>query len=180
MAIRRQRLVEKRRVVVGIDAAHRDRRLLRYRLDALDDHRLLPYQERDRLRPPRAQVGGDQAEDKDPGSRPAQCATKSTSRKPGNGSPQSKNVRTGTRTLRFLFRRRLRHEPASLRTGARRRSIMAALTVSTQRRTSPWSSRCPWRAIASTKAGGTAFKRFPQMRSDASHKTTSASRTALS
>ena len=121
LAVRRQRLVEKRPVVVGIDTG--------IATGSCCGMASTPWTTTDccNSRSGTASVYSEHTSVatrlwmKDPASRPPQCATKSTSRKPGNGSPQSENVRTGTPALSFLFPRRLRREPASLRTGARRR-----------------------------------------------------------
>ena len=50
------------------------------------------------------------------------------------------------------------------------RSIVDALMASTAARISGPSLRCPCRSIASTNVGISAFRRLPQIRSDASHK----------
>jgi hypothetical protein len=66
------------------------------------------------------------------------------------------------------------------RTGLSTRSIVAALIVSSRARTSASSARCPCRSIAASSIGISGFSRLPQIRSDASHSTISASRTASS
>lgn len=164
LAVRGQRLVEKRRVVVGIDA-----RIATGSCCAIAP---TPWTTTDcsRTRSGTASVHPEQTSVatrlwmKDPVSRPPQWATKSTSRKPGNGSPQSENVRTGTRALSFLFRRRLRREPASLRTGARRRSIVAALTVSTRLDSDHWNFRARCLTDSVTQRGSLPHKDVTEAR----------------
>ena len=64
------------------------------------------------------------------------------------------------------------------RCGRRARSIVAALMPGSATRISGTRSRCPWRSIAGSNVGIIAFNRLPQIRSDASQSTISASRTA--
>ena len=104
-----------------------------------------------------------------------QCATRSASTKPGAGSCQSPNVRTGTlpRTRSPPERRRRRGPAVTALAGARRRSIVAALTSISCSRTRGSRVRWPCRSSAGTRVGSNAFRRFPHTRSEASHSTTS-------
>ena len=108
------------------------------------------------------------------------CATRSASAKPGGGSSQSENVRTGmlARTGDGALRRRFL--PARSRTPRSERSIVAGLIARSPARMSGPSCRWPCLSMAATKVGISAFSRLPQIRSDASPRTTSASRTASS
>ena len=108
------------------------------------------------------------------------CATRSASAKPGGGSSQSENVRTGmlARTGDGALRRRFL--PARSRTPRSERSIVAGLIARSPARMSGPSCRWPCLSMAATKVGISAFSRLPQIRSDASQRTTSASRTASS
>ena len=113
---------------------------------------------------------------------PPQCSTMSISKKPGGGSRQSANVRTGM--LRRMAEptplRRLRCPSMCARAAASTRSMVAALTCKTLVLTTGSRSRWPCRSIASTSIGINAFSRLPQTRSAASHSTVSACRTASS
>jgi excisionase family DNA binding protein len=60
------------------------------------------------------------------------------------------------------------------------RSIVDALAASNFSRTVAASVRCPWRSKAATRIGSSGFSRLPHTRSEASQRTTSASRTASS
>ena len=77
------------------------------------------------------------------------------------------------------LRRRLRRLATVARTGSNRSSV-AALADSSRSRTSGSRSRCQCRSMDSTRWGKAAFRRFPQIRSDASHTRITASRTASS
>ncbi len=110
------------------------------------------------------------------------CATRSASTNPGGGSSQPSNVRSATLRLTAA-------EGAALRRVAVRacrlmsrnaRSMVAALIDSRLVRTSSPSRRWPCRSIASTRIGTSGRSRLPQIRSDASQTTISASRTASS
>jgi Sulfatase len=110
------------------------------------------------------------------------CATRSASTNPGGGSSQSANVRTGT--LRLIAaegadRRRVA-VPACRRISRNARSIVAALIASNLARTSGTSWTWPCRSMASSRIGTSGRSRLPQIRSDASQTTISASRTASS
>ena len=98
---------------------------------------------------------------------------------PGGGSSQSENVRTGIllRTDDGAAARRRLLPIASSRTWRSDRSIVDALMASTAARICGPSLMCPCRSIASTNVGISAFRRLPQIRSDASHRTTIASQT---
>lgn len=102
------------------------------------------------------------------------CATRSASTNPGAGSFQSADVRIGTLRRRecAVCRRRLR--PNFSRIGTNTRSIVAALIAKSLARISGARARWPCRSIASISAGINAFSRFPQIRSDASQRSTSA------
>jgi hypothetical protein len=76
--------------------------------------------------------------------------------------------------------RRRRLPPACSRILRSDLSMVAALMASSAARISGPSFRWPCRSIASTSVGINAFRRLPQIRSDASQSTTSASRTASS
>jgi hypothetical protein len=95
---------------------------------------------------------------------------------------QPSNVRTGT--LRLIAAeggdRRRFAVPACCRISRNARSIVAALIASNLVRTSGTSCTWPCRSIASTRIGSSGRSRWPQIRSDASHITISASRTASS
>jgi hypothetical protein len=108
-----------------------------------------------------------------------ECATRSASTKPGGGSRQSEKVRTGIdRRIVDTDPGRRRRLLQRSRCGCRARSIVAALIFSSAERTSGAGAKCPWRTIASINVGMIAFSRLPQTRSDASHSTISASRSA--
>ncbi len=71
------------------------------------------------------------------------CATRSASTKPGAGSFQSANVRTGTLPRRRgPFVRRVRRRPFPTRGSANTRSMVDALTRSSRSRTSASRRRC--------------------------------------
>jgi hypothetical protein len=91
-------------------------------------------------------------------------------------------VRTGTRRLiaaEAADRRRVAG-PACRRISCNARSIVAALIASNLARTSGtrWTSPC--RSMASSRIGTRGRSRLPQIRSEASQTTISASRTASS
>ena len=110
------------------------------------------------------------------------CDTRSASTNPGAGSCQSECVRTGMlcRTDDGEIRGRRRRAPDCSRMLRRDRSIVAALMASKPARTSSARARWPCLSMEPTSVGSNGFRRLPQMRSDASHNTTRASRTASS
>jgi hypothetical protein len=91
-------------------------------------------------------------------------------------------VRTGT--LRLIAAeggdRRRFAVPACCRISRNARSIVAALIAGNLVRTSGTSCTWPCCSIASTRIGSSGRSRLPQIRSDASQTTISASRTASS
>ena len=111
-----------------------------------------------------------------------ECATKSTSTKPGGGSPQSAKVRTGTerRTAELNPARRRLPCAAAIRISDSSRSIVAGLAESTAARVVSSTPIWPCRSSAGSSVGIIGFNRFEQTRSDASHTRTSASTTARS
>ena len=118
---------------------------------------------------------------------PPQCSTmpasnRSTSKKPGSGSPQSENVHTGM--LRRIAApkpvRRRRWPSIFARVSLKARSIVAALMVSSLDPSIASRSMCPWRSMAPMSCGSSAFGRLPQSRSEVSQSTTSIARTASS
>lgn len=110
-----------------------------------------------------------------------ECATKSTSTKPGGGSFQSPKVRTGTdrRTAELIPARRRWPQRATMRTSVKSRSIVAGLTVSSLPRGASSRANRPCRSSAGNKTGINGLRRLEHSRSEASHNTISASRTSL-
>ena len=108
------------------------------------------------------------------------CATKSTSAQPGAGLPQSLNVRTGTlrRTAEPNPAGRRRPPPATARTSASKRSMLAALTASSLARVASSSTTRPCRSKAGSNTGSIGRSRFEHTRSATSHTWISASRTS--
>ena len=112
-----------------------------------------------------------------------QCATRSASTNPGGGSSQSENVRTGM----LLADRRWRSRPTALPAAC----LFADLAKRPVDRRRAHGEYCGADLRAESQVpvpfhrldqyvGISAFRRLPQMRSDASHSTTIASRTASS
>src|SRR5580693_4241335 len=103
---------------------------------------------------------------------PPQCSTRSASQYPGGGSPQSAKVRTGTLCLMAepIPQRRRRPRPVASRTGRNNRSILAALTSSSELLTTGSSRRCPCRSMLSISTGSRALSRFPQQRQCLAHR----------
>jgi hypothetical protein len=110
-----------------------------------------------------------------------ECATKSTSTKPGGGSFQSPKVRTGTerRTAELKPAGRRRPPRAASRTSDSNRSIVAGLTSSSSARVSSLIATRPWRSNAGSRTGASGLSRFEQIRSEASHSAIKASRTSV-
>ena len=81
---------------------------------------------------------------------------------------------------RDRLRRRLRWLATVAFTGCNNRSSVAALAVNRRALTSGLRSKWPCRSMDCTKRGSAAFRRLPQMRSDASYTTITASLTASS
>jgi hypothetical protein len=100
--------------------------------------------------------------------------------KPGPTSPQSPNVRTGTNLPTWVIRVAffLRPPDACSLTTRSKRSIVAALIASSCFFTPSSNCRWPCRSMAITSSGNEAFNRLPQILSEASQRTISASFTA--
>ena len=80
----------------------------------------------------------------------------------------------------YGLRLRLRRLPAVALMGLSVRSSVAALEARRGFLTTGPRLSCPCRFMESTRLGSAAFSRLPQMRSEASHTTMTASRTASS
>ena len=80
----------------------------------------------------------------------------------------------------YVLRLRLRRLPAVALMGLSNRSRVAALAERRRSLTAGSRLRCPWRSMESTKLGSAALSRFPQIRSEASQATITASHTASS
>ena len=93
------------------------------------------------------------------------CATRSASTKPGAGSFQSADVRTGMLRRSALAAGRRRARPLRSRIGCNARSMVAALIDNSFERISGASWMWPCRSIESSKIGIKAFSRLPHNRS---------------